>query len=80
MAMHYGYQYAIVVPTNGLCREMQDTTDYILDHTFVPIDNAYGQYLLKYYWPLPSSPVTSFDDFQGKWYTDAEHQNEWIPT
>lgn len=78
MSITYAYHYAIVRANNGLCRETQDTSDYILDPTFVPIDDASGDYLLKYYWPLPET-VESFDDFQGQWYTDAAHTISWSP-
>ena len=78
MATNYAYHYAIVSEDDGWCLETQDTSEYILEPTFVPIDDAWGDYLLKYYWPLPET-VSSFDDFQGKWYTDVAHTNEWIP-
>lgn len=73
MAVNYAYKYAIISDvTNGWCLEMQDTSDYILDPTFVPIESADINYLLKYYWPIPET-VTSFDDFKGLWYLDAAH-------
>lgn len=72
MSINYAYQYAHVTETNGRCIATEDTTTYILNRTCVPIDDADGPYLLKYYWPLPDT-VTSHDDFQGKWYTDAAH-------
>lgn len=69
----YGYKYAIIRNlTNGLCLGVQDTTDYILDPAYVPVDDIDAGYTLKYYWPIPTT-VTSFSDFQGKWYTDATH-------
>ena len=70
----YGFKYA-VVRENGLCIEIQDTTDFILDPFHVPIEDDTLPYMLKYYNPIPAS-VTSFDDFHGKWYYDAEFQNE----
>ena len=72
MATNYGYHYANVSESDGLCLGTLDTSDYILDRTYVPVDDAYGDWLLKYYWPLPET-VTSFDDFQGLWYLDAAH-------
>lgn len=79
MAVNYAYKYAIVNENNGLCLKTLDTSDLIYDKTYVPIDDARGAYLLKYYWPLPES-VISFDDFQGQWYTDAAHTTPWTPT
>lgn len=78
MATNYAYHYAIVQESNGWCLETRDTSTYILDRTFVPVDSIDKEYGLKYYWPLPDT-VTSFDDFQGKWYTDAAHTIEWNP-
>lgn len=73
MALNYAYHYANVRLSDGLCLGTQDTSDYILDPTFIPIDDAHNNpYLLKYYWPLPET-VTSFDDFQGSWWIDAAH-------
>lgn len=74
MAARYGYQYAII-RENGLCTGAQDTTNYILNRLYVPISNIDLPYGLKYYYPIPEI-VTSFSDFQGKWYYDADHQNE----
>lgn len=70
MSVHYGYKYA-VLRENGLCIEKQDTTNYILDRLYVPIEDESLSYLLKYYHPIPDT-VTSFDDFHGLWYSDAE--------
>lgn len=75
MAMTYAYQYAKCRVSDGLCTATQDTSTYILNPTYVPIDDADGPYLLKYYWPLPDI-VESHDDFQGKWYSDAAHTIE----
>lgn len=73
MATHYAYCYAIISDlTTGRCTGVDDTTSYILDRTRVPIPEFSYDYALKYYWPLPET-VTSHDDFQGKWYTDAAH-------
>lgn len=74
MERRYGYKYAIIM-ANGLCRATEDSTDYILDRFHVPINDVSLPYLLKYYYPIPET-VTSFNDFQGKWYLDADHQNE----
>ena len=58
MSINYAYQYARVRETDGLCIGAEDTTTYILNRIHVPIDDADGPYLLKYYWPLPEAPVT----------------------
>ena len=68
-ARRYGYKYAIVME-NGMCVEIRDSTDFILDPLYVPIEDDNLPYLLKYYHPIPES-VTSFSDFYGKWYTDS---------
>lgn len=79
MAVNYAYKYAIVRVSDGRCSSLQDTSDYILDPTYVPIEgDDTRSYFLKYYWPLPET-VTSFDDFQGQWYTDAAHTTPWTP-
>ena len=70
----YGFKYAMI-RTDGLCIEKRDCTEYVLDPLYVPIEDDSLPYLMKYYYPIPNS-VTSFDDFQGKWYYDAAHQNE----
>lgn len=70
----YSYKYAILRNT-GLCTTTQDTTDFILRPTYVPISDVTLPYLMKYYYPIPET-ATSFDNFQGKWYYDAEHTSE----
>jgi hypothetical protein len=74
----YAYYYARLQAGTGLCRGVTDSTDYILDPLYVPIPSADRVYLLKYYWPIPET-VTSFDDFQGQWYTDAAHTQIFDP-
>ena len=74
MERRFGYKYAII-RENGMCIEVQDTTNYILDPLYVPIEDDTLPYFLKYYHPIPES-VTSFSDFQGKWYTDSTFQTE----
>ena len=78
MAVNYAYHYAIVQESNGWCLATQDTSTFILNRTFIPVNNIDDGYELKYYWPLPET-VTSFDDFQGQWYTDAAHTIPWSP-
>lgn len=76
-ARRYGYKYAQIME-NGMCVGVQDTTNYILNPLYIPIEDDTLPYFLKYYYPIPQT-VTTFDDFQGKWYLDAEHTQEWIP-
>lgn len=78
MAANYAYKYAIIDLSVGFCVEVQDTSNYILRPTFVPVETADFGYLMKYYHPLPET-VTSFDDFQGQWYEDAAHTIPWNP-
>jgi hypothetical protein len=74
MSIQHGYKYAII-RENGLCTGKDDTTNYILNRLYVPIEDDSLPYLMKYYYPIPET-VTSFDDFQGKWYADAAHTIE----
>lgn len=71
MSQLYGYKYAVLrLDRGGICGATQDTTDYILRPDYVPIEDDTLPYLMKYYHPIPDT-VTSFDDFQGKWYSDS---------
>lgn len=78
MAMNYVYKYAIIRASDGRCRGTQDTSDFILDPLYVPIENDEFNFYGKYYHPIPET-VNSFDDFQGKWYTSSTYETEWIP-
>lgn len=69
MSMQYGYKYARI-REDGLCIGTSDTTNYILDRFYVPIEDDDLPYLMKYYHPIPDE-VTDFFDFNGKWYADA---------
>lgn len=71
MSLNYGYKYACLDTDNAQCIGVMDTTDYILRRDYVPIEDDSLPYLLKYYHPIPDT-VTSFYDFQGLWYSDAE--------
>ena len=71
MSTNYAYQYA-VIRENGLCTMVQDTTNYILDRLYIPVEGDTSIYMLKYYYPIPES-VSSFDDFTGTWWNDAAH-------
>lgn len=69
----YAYKYAVLDLTlGGLCLELQDTTTYVLRPDYVPITDDSIDYILKYYYPIPES-VSSFSDFNGLFYYDAEH-------
>lgn len=74
MGARYGFKYARIME-NGFCRGVSDTTNYILDRLYVPIPDDSLPYLTKYYHPIPET-VTSFDDFQGKWYADKNFSIE----
>lgn len=78
MAVNYAYYYAKLNPSTGMCKGLQDSSDYILDPCYVPIEVYDWNYLMKYYYPIPET-VTSFDDFQGSWYEDAAHTIPWNP-
>lgn len=78
MAQNYAYYYAVLDRNTGMCNELQDASDYVLDPYHVPIDIYDWNYLFKYYYPIPET-VESFDDFQGQWYADAAHTIPWSP-
>jgi hypothetical protein len=78
MAINYAYYYAKINTTTGMCFGLQDSSDYILDPMYVPIEIYNANYLMKYYYPIPET-VESFDDFQGQWYKDAAHTILWSP-
>lgn len=71
----YAYAYAVIDTSTGECFQVKDTSDYVLRNDYVPIPQAVMDYLLKYYYPVPTS-VSSFADFTGKWYNDQEHTSE----
>ena len=77
MAVNYEYLYA-QIEEDGMCVGIQDTTNYILNPLYVPIEIDDWNYVFKYYYPIPET-VESFDDFQGQWYEDAEHTIPWNP-
>ena len=78
MALDYAYAYAIIDLKTGECFQVDDTTDYIIDRQYVPTPTYNENYLLKYYYPIPTS-VSSFADFTGEWYVDAAHTTKWKP-
>jgi len=71
MAVNYEYKYAYI-ESDGLCTGLNDTSNYILDPRYVPIEDDSIDYFLKYYRPIPTI-VNSFADWQGLFYLDAEH-------
>lgn len=72
MGINYAYKYAILRETDGICRGTQDTSTYVLNPTYVPIEDDTIDYYRKYYYPMPTT-VNSFADFQGLFYHDAAH-------
>lgn len=78
MAQNYAYYYAQIDLNTGMCIGTRDSSQYILDPAYVPIEVYTINYLMKYYFPIPET-VTSFDDFQGQWYSDAAHTTPWSP-
>lgn len=78
MAENYAYAYAIINLTTGECFQVADSTNYFVDRQYVPISPYNEEYLMKYYYPIPTS-VSSFDDFKGQWYVDAAHTTLWNP-
>ena len=79
MDPRYAYKYAVINTSTGMCNQVKDSSNYVLRVDYVPISTASLSYIKKYYYPIPTS-VTSFDDFQGQWYTDAAHTIPWSPT
>ena len=78
MAQNYAYYYARINADTGRCVGVQDTSTLILDPCYVPIEIYDLNYCFKYHHPIPET-VTSHDDFQGQWYTDAAHTIPWSP-
>ena len=59
----YDYYYAIIDLGIGMCRSIQDTTDYVdtIEYPeYIPIPEYNRAYLLKYY-----------NRTNGKWYVDS---------
>ena len=59
----YDYYYAITDLDTGMCRSIQDTTDYVDTSEYseyIPIPEYNRTYLLKYY-----------NRTNGKWYVDS---------
>lgn len=77
MSTLYAYKYARIRISDGICRGVDDSTEYILSPEYVPIEDDTIDYYRKYYYPIPAT-ATSFDDFQGRWYLDAAHTQEFV--
>ena len=75
MGVNYAYYYG-VLNNNGMCVEVQDTSNYIEDRLYIPLERYHANYLGKYYYPIP----TEYGDFNGSWYSDAAHTIPWSPT
>ena len=78
MATNYAYYYGIINANTGMCEEVRDSSILVLNPCYVPIETTDLNYIFKYYHPVPET-VTSFDDFQGQWYSDAAHTIPWNP-
>ena len=65
MAVEYAYYYAIIDLETGICLGIADDTSYIDEPEYIQIPEYNRDYLLKYY-----------NRTDGKWYYDAEFQNE----
>ena len=72
MSTMYAYKYVKIRTTDGLCFGNADTSEYILDPMYVPVEEILPNFALKYYYPIPEE-VNSFADFQGLFYHDAAH-------
>ena len=79
MGILYAYKYAVLdFSYGGMCVELQDTTTYVLRPDYIPVEDIDNiDYTMKYYYPIPET-VTSFDDFQGRWYLDEAHTQEFV--
>lgn len=71
----YAYAYAVIRESDGRCYNVMDTSDYYEDRLMIPIGTYNGNYIRKYYYPIP----TAYGDFNGSWYSDAAHTIPWSP-
>lgn len=72
----YAYAYAVIRETDGRCKNVKDTTNYVEDRLYIPLDAYNINYLGKYYYPIP----TAYGDFNGSWYEDSAYTIPWSPT
>ena len=66
MALNYYYNYAEIDPTTGMCIGVHSCTSPADNPNLIAIPEYDEELGLKYY-------------YDGKWYYDAAHQNEYIP-
>lgn len=72
----YAYFYAVIRASDGRCVQVKDTSNYVENRLYIPLDDDYnGNHLGKYYYPIP----TEYGDFNGSWYSDAAHTIPWNP-
>ena len=71
----YAYAYAVIREKDGRCYNVQDTSSYVENRLFIPLETYHADYLGKYYYPIP----TEYGDFNGSWYSDAAHTTPWNP-
>lgn len=71
----YAYAYACIRESDGRCIQVKDTSNYVEDPLYIPLEVYNINYLGKYYYPIP----TAYGDFNGRWYTDKNHTVEWNP-
>lgn len=71
----YAYAYAVIRESDGRCKQVKDTSNYIENRLYIPLDVYHPDYLAKYYYPIP----TEYGDFNGSWYSDAAHTIPWSP-
>lgn len=72
----YKYHYAIIRESDGRCRAVDDTSAYVENRLYIPLETYHPNYVGKYYYPIPAE----YGDFNGAWYTDAAHTIPWSPT
>ena len=75
MSQNYEYYYAVINLTTGKCTQVRDTSSYFNRADHIPIDEPNGDYVFKYYYPIPQEA----GDYNGSWYEDAAHTFPWNP-
>lgn len=71
----YAYAYACIRESDGRCIQVKDTSNYVENRLYIPLETYDSRYVAKYYYPIP----TAYGDFNGLWYYDAAHTNQFIP-
>lgn len=73
MEPRYQFNSAVIDKENNMCIEVRTSTN---DHSGYENDNYYIVSIPEY----DNSYIFKYHNREtGKWYTDAEMQNEWIP-